>query len=88
MKITSWQYPEKESLRKLIEEKKLYPITILKSVNDSVKLKLYKSDIILSRSLVDYSFKELKRKTNLSEKVLRKIIDEAKVVSGVKKKIV
>lgn len=85
MKITSWQYPKEECLRALIEKKKLYPITILKSVNDSVKWKLSNSGIILAMNLIDYDLKELKKKTGISENVLRKIIEECKGICDVNK---
>ncbi len=77
MKITSWQYPKNESLQKLIEEKKLYPITMLKSVKGFVKKRLSQSKIVLAKSLIDNDLKELKKKTNLSEDILKKIVEEA-----------
>ena len=84
MKITSWQYPEKESLQELIEKKKLYPITILKSVNDSVKWKLSNAGVLLAKNLLDYNLKELKIKTGISENVLKKIVGECKGICDVK----
>lgn len=78
MKITSWQYSsDGKNLQELIEKKKLYPITILKSVKGHVKEKLSQARIILARSLVDYNLKELKIKTGLSEDILNEIIKEA-----------
>ena len=85
MKVTSWNYPKDDCLNSLITKKKLYPITILKSVNDSVKHKFSKENIVLAVNLLDYSLEELKKKTGISEKILRKIIDEARKVCDVKK---
>ena len=77
MKVTSWQYPAEGCLRGLIEKKKLYPITILKTINDATKFKLVNSGIILAISLLDYDLEELKKKTGISENILKKILEEA-----------
>ncbi len=84
MKITSWKYPKNESLQELIEKKKLYPITILKSVNNDIKTKLSKAGIMLAKNLFNYDLNELKKKTKLPENVLRKILSECKEVCDVK----
>jgi hypothetical protein len=86
MKITSWQYPKNESLQKLIEDKKLYPITILKSVNKSVKWKLSNSGIVLVKNLFDYNLQELRKKTKLQEDLLKKAVEEARKIYEVKTK--
>jgi|TARA_Y100000310_G_scaffold127024_1_gene126048 hypothetical protein len=84
MKVTSWQYPKEDCLRSLIEKKKLYPITILKTIDDSVKFKLVNSGIVLAIKLLDYDLKDLKRKTGISENILKKIMDEAKGICKIK----
>jgi len=78
MKITSWEYPKGESLQKLIENKGLYPITILPSVRGEIKEKLAKAKIIFAKSLTEINFEDLKNKTNLQESVLRRIVEEAR----------
>ena len=84
MKITSWKYPKNESLQELIEKKNLYPITILKSVNNNIKTKLSKAGIMLAKNLINYDLNELKKKIKLPENVLKKILDECKGVCNVK----
>jgi hypothetical protein len=79
-KITSWKYPEKESLQKLIEKPKLYPITILKNLKNETKEKLYESKILIAKDLLNYSLKELKQKTHLPEEEIKKILVEVKEV--------
>lgn len=83
MKVTSWKYPKGENLRDLITKKKLYPITILKSVNDDVKIKLSQANILLAKDLGNYSVEELKRKTGISENILRKIKGECQGICDV-----
>lgn len=77
MKITSWNYPKKESLMYLIESKKIYPITLLRSLNDETKVKLYEKRIVTLKDLIDL---ENKSKSGLDEKEVLRLINEAKVV--------
>jgi Holliday junction resolvase/FtsZ-binding cell division protein ZapB len=80
MKITSWEYPPGESLMELIEKKKLYPITILKSVDNKIKQQLSNSDLVLATNLLKTDINELKKKTRIPENILRQIIDEARKI--------
>ncbi len=80
LKITSWRYPEKESLLKLIETKNLYPITILKSLDTKTKHKLFQADIVLAKNLQKYTVAQLSEKTELSEKQIKKILNELSLV--------
>ena len=49
--VVSWSYPENESLRDLVEEKKLYPITMLFSLSQSQKQILLNSHIVLVKDI-------------------------------------
>lgn len=80
MKVTSWSYPKDKSLQRLIEDKKLYPITVLKSVGKNTKEKLFEVNLMLVKNLLDYDIKTLKRRTGFSEAVLKKMVNEAKEV--------
>jgi len=80
MKITTWNYPKGQSLQELIEKKKLYPITILKSIKDPIKEKLSYLGIVITKDILDYDFDDLKSQTGFSERVLNQIIKEAKLV--------
>jgi hypothetical protein len=82
LKITSWNYPKNESLLSLIENKKLYPITILKSLPKRILTKLYSLQITVAKDLLNLNVEELKRKTGLSEKDVRKIQEEVKIICG------
>ena len=59
LKIVSWRHPEKESLEKLIENKMLYPVTILSSMKKSFLETLFRRDIILAKDVAgmdEYTF--------------------------------
>tara|TARA_Y100000310_G_scaffold306353_1_gene347420 strand:- start:6922 stop:7740 length:819 start_codon:yes stop_codon:yes gene_type:complete len=79
LKITSWQYATKggKNLQKLIQTKKLYPITILHSVHGEVKERLARAKIVLVKDIVNLGYDKLRDKTGLREKDLRRILDEA-----------
>jgi len=80
MKITSWNYGGRESLQNLIEHKRLYPITILRSVKGHTKDQLSKARIILAKDLLTINIHELKKRTHLPENILKKILKEAAMV--------
>ena len=80
IKITSWEHPKGESLVELIEKKKLYPITILKSVDNKTKHQLSNSHLVLASNLLKTDINELKRKTGIPINVLRQIVGEARKI--------
>lgn len=51
MKVISWNYPEGESLRDMIEQSTLHPITILTTLNQSQKEKLLENHIVLCKDI-------------------------------------
>ncbi len=53
LKIVSWKYPDKNSLERMIENRKLYPVTILSSIKKASIDILFKHDIFLVRDIAD-----------------------------------
>lgn len=53
LKIVSWKYPNSSSLEKMIEAKRLYPVTILSSVRRNSLEALFRNDIILVQDIAD-----------------------------------
>jgi len=80
LKITSWRYPLKESLEKMIEKKKLYPVTILRSVKGFAKDRLFQARIMLAKDLLNYGPEDLKRMTGLPQDTVNKIMEEVRRV--------
>ncbi len=88
MKLTSWQYPKGESLSELIVAQKLYPTTILKSVDENTKGKLSKANIMLVLHLIDKDVRKLSKKTGIPESTMGRIVQESKeICDGHTKKI-
>jgi hypothetical protein len=77
IKITSWKYPGNWSLERMVEEKKLYPITILKSIKRYEKGMLMQANLMLIKDFIDQDVRNLKETTGLKRKVLERVVKEA-----------
>jgi len=80
VRLIGWSYPEDNSLEAIIEKKKLYPITMIKSLDPDSLEKLASSSFILSMDLLRIPLKELNSITRIPLKKLRMFADEAKRV--------
>jgi hypothetical protein len=77
LKIVSWRYPAKESLEKMIEEKRLYPVTVLPAARKKVLDNLFNNDIILAQDIADMGENEFLKKSGLDEASARAIKRQA-----------
>jgi len=75
-----WKFPVGKNLGNIIEEKRLYPITILKSLKRNYKEKLADNGIVLLNQLTMYDIDELQRKTKVPKEELKKLINESKEI--------
>lgn len=80
LKITSWKYPKEESLLKLIEKRKIYPITILKSLHPLVREKLYALKLVVANDLLNKDINWLIQNTGLNKRKIENILNELKVI--------
>lgn len=78
LKIVSWRYPEKESLEAMIEDKQLYPVTILPAATKNAVMALFASDIILAGEIANMDEQTLLRRCHLDRVTALAIIKEAK----------
>lgn len=74
LKLLSWDYPEKYSLKKQIDEEHLYPITCLTTLTVAEKDKLLVLDIILAKEILDNT--EILERIGLSLKRKKNVIKE------------
>jgi hypothetical protein len=80
MGVVSWSYPERESLRDLIERHRLYPITLLSSLSEPQKQILLDNHLVLvSEILQNENCLDLLGLQNDKKGVITK---EAKLISG------
>jgi HJR/Mrr/RecB family endonuclease len=75
-----WKYPEEKGLERLIEEKKLYPITILKNLDVKSKEKLGDAGIVIIKQLLEENLEELYKKTKIPRKKLKVLVENAKEI--------
>jgi len=58
-RIVSWGYPSEGNLQRMIEDKRLYPVTILTGIQkDSIK-RLFDEDIILLKDIIEIDVPEI-----------------------------
>jgi len=75
-----WKAPPEHGLERMIEEKKLYPITLLKKLSKGDKTKLLDENIITLKQLVDCEVNELSRKTGMQRDKLQILVGKAKEI--------
>ncbi len=80
MKILCWRYPRKKGLERLIEKKKLYPITILRSINPDAQQKLANAQFMLVKDLVSQSLEFISEQSGISCEELTEIVAEAREI--------
>jgi hypothetical protein len=75
-----WNYPAQHGLEDMIENKKLYPITYLKTLDTTLRRKLAGEGIILLRQLVSYEPEALSARLRTSRDRIDVLIEKAKVI--------
>ncbi|HMK43153.1 MAG TPA: restriction endonuclease [Dissulfurispiraceae bacterium] len=73
LKIISWRYPEDSSLEKMIEEKHLYPITVLQFPDRRSLEACIAHDIILAKDIAVIPDAELAAQVQLNEATVRSL---------------
>ena len=81
LKLLSWDYPENESLKELIDNSGAYPITTSTLLSDTEKQFLLDREIILGRHLLERSF--LLDHQGVSEKRKKRILSELKILCNI-----
>ena len=75
--IMSWRYPAKESLEKMIEGRRLYPVTVLPAAGKKVLESLMRNDIILAQEIADMEEQDFLRRSGLDAATARTIKRQA-----------
>ncbi len=82
--LIGWKYPEKNkngipSLKKMLDEKRLYPITILRTMDRDSQEKLAAAGFMFCKDLIRNKIEKLKQ-TGLSRRKLKELISEAEIL--------
>ncbi|UCD36217.1 MAG: restriction endonuclease [Nitrospiraceae bacterium] len=75
--LKSWRYPEKEGLEQMIEEKKMYPVTVMSGFTSAQMRKLMEHRIILMKDLAAMAPRDIARLLSVSEKRAGDISEQA-----------
>ena len=77
LRIISWRYPEANSLEKMIEEKRLYPVTILPSARRKSLESLFLNNFILAQDIADADEASFLRQSGIDQRLAKAIKREA-----------
>jgi hypothetical protein len=77
IRIVSWRYPQKESLERMIENKRLYPATILTSVKRNILDILFRNKFILAKDIADIDQQTFAARSGLEPEIARILKREA-----------
>lgn len=80
IKHVGWSHPPKSGLQNLIEDKKLYPITILRGLRSPVRDKLVSAGIVMIKQLTEIDPNELRGRARISKNDSESIINTAKII--------
>jgi hypothetical protein len=82
LKIIGWNYPEKDSLVKMIEQSGLHPLTCLSSLKTTEKQTLMNKGVVLCSALRDnpHTLKEL----GLRDNEIQSVVEEANMICPVR----
>lgn len=80
IRLLGWQYPEGEGLECLIEEKKIYPVTILSSLDWETKEKLFSKKVVLCQDLLSVREEILRKRLMIKDKTIISLINEARSI--------
>ena len=73
-----WHSSGELSLQRMIEEKKVYPLSCIRGLQTETRIRLVDSGIILIKQLISSDPSKLSRKSGISSSTLRRTIEKAK----------
>jgi hypothetical protein len=74
----SWKLPKEKNLEQVIEEGKLYPITILKGLDIQTQDKLVSKGIVLLKQLTELGENEIFRRTRMDREKINILVRKAR----------
>ncbi len=67
IRIISWKYPDRRSLEKMIEDKQLYPVTILSPIKKDILEALFLNNFILAQDIADVDEQTFIKKSGIDK---------------------
>ena len=78
--LLGWNYPKNEGLERLIDQKKLYPITILDSLKQYMSSIFVEKRMMLVHNLLEIDPEKFSKENKIPKNHLLKVIGEARVL--------
>ncbi len=79
LNLLGWKYPKDNSLQKMLEAKKLYP---MRTADSDTLGKLSEAQMLFCKDLLEHGIEELQNMTGISPRKLRQLQEEARLVCG------
>ena len=76
LRVLAWQYPEEKNLQYYIENKRLYPISIIPSINKRHREMLFDSDIILVQEFIAIGAERIMKTLSIDKNTTSQMLDE------------
>lgn len=86
LELLGWRYPVEMSLERLIDEKHLWPVSILANLDKKIITNCIEENLLLMRDLQHLDIGEIKRRLKISGNKAKKIQQEVGEVLGTAKK--
>jgi hypothetical protein len=80
IKLVGWSYPRGNSLQKMIEKKKLYPITVLPSMTPELLALFAQKNMVLAQDLLPHTVDELVSGFDIKEEQAKSLLQEVQKI--------
>lgn len=75
-----WRFPEEKGLEQMVEEKRFYPVTLLKDLDADTQTKLGDNGIVLLKQLLEMNSNEIFKKTKVDRQKIEKLIKKTREI--------
>jgi Holliday junction resolvase-like predicted endonuclease len=82
IEFIGWKAPPEFGLEKMIEEKKFYPITLIRNLDSKIEEKLGDNGVLTLKQLLQYDIALLQRKTKIPIEKLKFLMRTAREISS------
>ncbi|MBE3089867.1 MAG: restriction endonuclease [Actinobacteria bacterium] len=80
LRIIAWHYPIQENLEYFIENKKLYPVSILQGLNNQQKIILFDQDTITIQDFLEYTPDSIARTIHTNPVFAHRLFEQAEML--------
>jgi hypothetical protein len=80
LRIIAWHYPKQENLEYFIENKKLYPVSILQGLNNQQKITLFNQGTITIQDFLEYTPDSIARTIHVNPVFAHRLFEQAEML--------